>query len=440
MKVLIADDERNIREIVARLLDLEGIECRQAENGLAALRVLEEDEIDVVVSDLKMPGMDGLELFRSLKETDPDIPAIMISAFGQADDAVQALKLGAYDYIVKPFDPDVLIHRIKNAAKASSMKKELRSRTPQGEYIARSPSMAALKKKIHKIAPTPSTVLITGESGTGKEVTARYIHGLSGAADGPFMSINVGGIPESLLESELFGYEKGAFTGADRRKTGLIEASAEGTLFLDEIGEMPKKMQVKLLRVLQEKKIRRLGAVEEIPVNTRIISATNRPLEEDVKEGNFREDLFYRLNVARIALPPLRERREDILPLTTMMLQALNARMGSSINGLSSEAMEALEGYSFPGNIRELENILERACIYAEGTAIEVSHLELPQSDLQPGTSPKKGTLRNMEKEMITDALLRWEGNKTRAAAELGVTRRTIQNKIIEYGLGGRLD
>jgi two-component system, NtrC family, response regulator AtoC len=440
MKVLIVDDETNIREIVVKLLALDGIDCESAENGLAAQRIIENKDVDIIVSDLKMPGMDGLELLGWLREQTLDIPVIMISAFGQANDAVQALKLGAYDYMVKPFDPDVLIHRIKNAANAQSLKKKLLSKEQDDSYIAHSMTMNQLKKKIQKIAPTPSTVLITGESGSGKEVTARYIHQLSANTEGPFLSINVGGIPEELLESELFGHEKGAFTGADRRKIGLFEAAGEGSLFLDEIGEMSANMQVKLLRVLQEKTIRRLGGIEEIPIRARIISATNRNLEHSIKEGSFREDLFYRLNVARLELPPLRERKEDIIPLTTLLLKNLNIKMGSSINSISPEAVSLLESYSYPGNIRELENILERACIYAEGTFISFDDLELPNTAGAAQVHEKPGTLHAMEKEKILESLLRWEGNRTKAAKELGITRRTIQNKLIEYGMADRLD
>ena len=440
MRVLIVDDETNIREIFVKLLTMEGIDCESAENGFAAQRIVDNIEIDIIVSDLKMPGMDGLELLAWLKEQSLDIPVIMISAFGQADDAVQALKLGAYDYMVKPFDPDVLIHRIKNAANAQSLKKKLLSKEKNDNYIAHSMTMKQLKKRIQKIAPAPSTVLITGESGSGKEVTARYIHQLSGNTAGPFLSINVGGIPEELLESELFGHEKGSFTGAERRKIGLFEAAAQGTLFLDEIGEMSASMQVKLLRVLQEKTIRRLGGIEEIPIRARIISATNKTLENSIKEGSFREDLFYRLNVARIELPPLRERKEDIIPLTTLLLKNLNIKMGSSINSIHPEAVSLLESYTFPGNIRELENILERACIYAEGTFINSDDLELPQTAGMTQVRKKTGTLHSLEKEMILESLLRWEGNRTKAAKELGISRRTIQNKLIEYGMADRLD
>jgi two-component system response regulator AtoC len=440
MKVLIVDDETNIREIVVKLLNLEGIEGISAENGFAAQRIVESEDVDIIVSDLKMPGMDGLELLAWLKEKSFDIPMIMISAFGQADDAVKALKLGAYDYMVKPFEPDVLIHRIKNAANVQSLKRALYSKEQNDSYIAHSSRMKQMKKRIQKIAPTPSTVLITGESGSGKEVTARYIHQLSGHAEGPFLSINVGGVPEELLESELFGHEKGAFTGADRRKIGLFEAAAEGTLFLDEIGEMSSGMQVKLLRVLQEKRIRRLGGIEEIPIKARIISATNKTLEDSVREGSFREDLFYRLNVARLELPPLRERKEDIIPLASLLLKNLNLKMGSSINSISPEAVMLLESYSFPGNIRELENILERACIYVDETTIRPEDLELPSSTGVVHVQEKPGTLRAMEKELILESLLRWEGNRTKAAQELGITRRTIQNKLIEYGMADRLD
>jgi two-component system response regulator AtoC len=295
---------------------------------------------------------------------------------------------------------------------------------------------------VEKVAGTPSTVLITGESGTGKEVIARLIHSLSGRADAPFVAVNVGGIPETLLESELFGYEKGAFTGADRRKPGMFELASGGTLFLDEIGDMPLVLQVKLLRVLADRRVQRLGGTLPIPVDARLLAATNRDLNALVAEGRFREDLFYRLNVIRLHVPPLRERPGDLAPLTGRLIRRLNARLGKAIRGVDAQALEALRGYAFPGNVRELENLLERAMIFAETDTLGPADLPLPASPVAPARSPAAAagaarfaprTLDSLEREAILNALRRWEGNRSRSAEELGISRRTLLNKIKEY-------
>lgn len=435
MKVLVVDDEKNIREIIKKVLELEKIHCTTAENGLSAQRLLSEESFDVLVSDLKMPGMDGQELLDWTKESGLSLPIIMISAFGQAEDAVKALKQGAVDYIVKPFAPEELIHRIQKAYKSRIMETQIMQGQEQESYLALSPEMRLLKQKILKIAPTPSTVLITGESGSGKEVTARFIHNNSQGSEHPFLTINIGGIPESLLESELFGYEKGAFTGAEKMKYGLFEMASGGTLFLDEIGEMPMSLQVKLLRVLQEKTIRRLGGTKSIPIRARIIAATNRDLDLEIKKKRFREDLYYRLNVVQIALIPLRNRREDILPLSSSLLHKLNKKMGTKIGKISEETMTWLESYDFPGNIRELENILERACIFTEGNELSLKYMDLPAGENVHTKSTTPGTIRNMEKQLIEDSLHKWEGNRTKAALELGISRKTILNKIKDYCL-----
>lgn len=436
MKVLVVDDEKNIREVIKKILEMENIECMTAENGLAAQRILFEDSFDVLVSDLKMPGLDGQELLEWIQAKGLSIPVIMISAFGQADDAVRALKKGAADYIVKPFDPDELIHRIEKVHKSRMMEKKILMEDKDDEsYLTLSPEMILLKQKMLKIAPTPSTVLITGESGSGKEVSARFLHQNSQGAENPFLSINIGGIPESLLESELFGYEKGAFTGAEKVKSGLFEMASGGTLFLDEIGEMPMSLQVKLLRVLQERTIRRLGGVTDIPIRARIIAATNRNLEEEIKKNRFREDLYYRLNVVQIALLPLRKRPEDILLLSSSLLKKLNKKMGTKIQKISPEAMNWLESYNYPGNIRELENILERACIFSEGNELSLQHMDLPQGGNSPVASTTSGTIKEMEKQLIERSLQKWEGNRTKAAEELGISRKTILNKIKDYCL-----
>ena len=441
MKVLICDDEENIRNLMKRFLALEGLDSDTAENGLSAERMLRSDVYDAVLIDLRMPGMDGLELLKWLRQEGFRMPAIMISAHGEITDAVEALKNGADDYIVKPFDPEEVVIKLKNLVEAASLKSVAESSGKDGSLVGESPEMMDVQRIIEKIAPTHATVLITGESGTGKEVVAREIHRLSLVKEGPFIAINIGGVPENLLESELFGYEKGAFTGALQRKTGLFELASGGTLFLDEIGDMPFSLQVKILRVLQEKKITRLGGTNPMPINARIIAATNKDLESMVREGHFREDLFYRLNVVRIHIPPLRERPADIPVLAAYIITKYSKEMGLKITGFTPEALDALRHHSFYGNVRELENIIERAMIFADSETIGINDLDL-RSGLQKNDVPKAVpasdvlTLRDAERNAIIRALQRWEGNRTRAAEELGISRRTLISKIQEYGIG----
>ncbi|MCG8454307.1 MAG: sigma-54 dependent transcriptional regulator [Spirochaetales bacterium] len=434
MKILIVDDEPNIRKTLSAILQLEGFEVRAVENAIAAQRVLEEELFDVVISDLRMPGMDGFELLEWIgnRERERRCAVIMISAFGEIMDAVEAMKLGARDYIAKPFKPDELVRKLRRL----QIEGPWYGPSPEGLLIGNSSLMIEVKERIGKIARSRSTVLITGESGTGKEVAARSIHQVSGDSSAPFVALNIGGVPENLLESELFGHEKGAFTGADSMKKGLFEMAQGGTLFLDEIGEMPIALQVKLLRVLQERKIRRLGSTTEFPIDVRIIAATNKELENASREGAFREDLYYRLNVARIHLPPLRERRDDIPLLVRFFMERLNQQQSIPIESLSSEAADALYSHRFPGNVRELENILERAFIFAEDGQIRVADLELPGHGTSPTISDSSaGSLKQMERQLISQALARWEGNRTKASQELGISRRTIINKIAEYNL-----
>lgn len=445
MRILICDDEENIRNLLKRFFALDKIECDTAENGLSAQRMLRENPYDALVVDLRMPGLDGLELIRWLRREGFRMPVIMISAHGDITDAVTALKEGAQDYIVKPFDPEELTIRVKQLVEAQNLKNLVESGTSRSsELIGESAGMLRIKEIIAKISPSQATVLITGESGTGKEVVAREIHKNSPQKDGPFVPINIGGVPENLLESELFGYEKGAFTGAGGRKTGLFELASGGTLFLDEIGDMPLSLQVKILRVLQEKKITRLGGTEQMPINARIIAATNKDLEEMVRDGRFREDLFYRLNVVRIRIPALRERSDDIPVLAAYIIKNLNRDMGGRISGFTTEAVEALRRHDFYGNVRELENILERACIFCEGDVIDVGDLDLRSSVYKAGmrqtgvvqeSDAGAKSLRDVEKEAIICSLHRWEGNRTKAAEELGISRRTLISKISEYSI-----
>ncbi len=440
MKVLVVDDEKNIRDSILRYLKLEGIEAEGAENGLAGQRKLSEQTFGAAVVDLRMPGMGGLELLRWVREVGPDIPVIIISAYGEVRDAVEAMKRGARDYIVKPFDPQELILRLGRLREEQRLKEAAELARSAGaarpDWVTGSPAMQAVAGLVRKVAPTPSTVLISGESGTGKEVAAREVHRLSRAADGPFVPINIGGLPESLLESELFGYERGAFTGAERRKPGMFELANSGTLFLDEIGDLPLHLQVKLLRVIQERQIQRLGGTQRIPVDARLVAATHRDLPGMVKQGRFREDLFYRLNVFRIALPPLRERRQDLPLLVGQLIGRFNRTMGRQVEGIRPEALAALERYPFPGNVRELENIVERAFILSEGPWIGPEELGLAgPDDSTPKAEPRAGSMQDREREALVEVLARWEGNRTRAAEELGISRRTLFNKIKEYGL-----
>lgn len=446
MHVLLVDDEPNIVKTLKKYLELEGWTVSTAGNGLAAQKLLTEAPYDILVVDLRMPGMTGLELLEWLSTEGPSVPAIMISAYGEVEDAVAAMKAGAADYLVKPFEPEELLIRIARAVREQKERRKAEIERPgEPQYSSENPAMRGVYSVVDKAAPTDSTILITGESGTGKEVLAREIHRRSRRGEGPFVGVNVGALPEQLLESELFGYERGAFTGAEARKLGLLETASGGTLFLDEIGEMPPSLQVKLLRVLQERVITRVGGTGTIPVDFRLLAATNVDLEAAVREKRFREDLYFRLNIIRVELPPLRERKEDIPGLVAYFLEKLKARTGYPAKELSQGALEALQRYHFPGNIRELENIVERALILAPGELLEVEDLALPGETSAAGslggapprpTAREHGesrTLREMEAETIERALLRNEGHRERTADELGISRRTLLNKIKEY-------
>jgi len=454
MRILVVDDEKRMVESLRDYLALEKIEVRTAGEGAEAEKLLAEEPFDALVTDLRMPGVDGMNLLRWTREEGPSIPVIIISAHGEVSDAVEAMKLGAYDYLVKPFDPDELVIRIRKAVAERQALNRLeagRARFDSGSrIIGESPAMKEVRRLIEKAAPTGATILLTGESGTGKEVAAQLVHELSGR-EGPFVPINVGAVPETLLESELFGHEKGAFTGADSRQTGLFEAAQGGTLFLDEIGDLPVQLQVKLLRAIQEKKIVRLGATKSIPVDVRLVAATNRDLEAEVAAGRFREDLYYRLNVIRIRLPALRERKGDIGLLVGYFLKKLSRELGSRISEASPDALAYLESQPFPGNVRELENAVERALILAEGPRLEARDFApvaaLPR---QPGSSGAATaaagaagesffsgphSISDIEKLAIGAALERNDYHRERTAKELGITRRTLLNKIKEYSI-----
>ncbi|MCX7948596.1 MAG: sigma-54 dependent transcriptional regulator [Treponemataceae bacterium] len=471
LTVLVIDDERNLRESLKLYLEGEDFRVLLAPSAEAGKDVLEKERCDVVVVDLKMPGMSGLDFLHWMKESGPAIPLIMMSAHGDIQDAVEAMKGGAADYLVKPFHPEELVVRLRRVVSEARLisraqvveavhrgtAKKANGKEHDEVWLGESPAMKTLRALIDKVAPTDSTVLITGESGTGKEVVARSIHRLSKRSDGPFVPINLGGIPENLLESELFGYEKGAFTGAEGRKVGLFELASGGTLFLDEIGDMPLHLQVKLLRVLQDRKLIRLGGSRPIPIDVRIIAATNKNLEEAVREGRFREDLYYRLAVIRLHIPPLRERKEDIPVLAQRFTERFARELGRYPRRLSAEVLQFLDRYPFPGNVRELENAIERAVILSEGEEIKIedfsfagpwqaspptfSGMEPPAAVGEPPRNPsglgglEGRSLQELEREAIRLALLRNGGHREKTAQELGITRRTLLNKIREYGL-----
>ncbi|MBP7262544.1 MAG: sigma-54-dependent Fis family transcriptional regulator [Spirochaetia bacterium] len=445
MRVLVADDEPRLLDSIKDFLGAEGIDVGTAPDGSAARSLVSEEAWDAAVLDIRMPGMDGLALLAWIKEAGYSLPVIMMSAHGDVRDAVEAMRLGACDYLVKPFDPDELVMRLRKAVRERRLLADREaSRRPDSEptrLIGHSPAIQEALRLVDRAAPTPATVLVSGESGTGKEVLARLIHERSGR-QGAFVAVNLGAVPETLMESELFGYEKGAFTGASERKQGLFELADGGTLFLDEIGEMPLAMQIKILRAIQERKVTRLGGVKGLPVDARIVAATNRDLEAMVRDGLFREDLYYRVNVVRIRLPPLRERPGDARALAEHFVVSLGPRMGRRGMRLSAEALKAIEAYPFPGNVRELSNLVERALILADGDELTPADFQFGHaSDVRtsrdsdtPAGTEEPLPLAEIEKRAILAALRRNGGKREATATELGITRRTLFNKLNEYG------
>lgn len=455
MHIVVADDEPNLLKSIDTFLKSESIQTTLAKDGLAARNFLSEQAYDAAVLDIRMPGLDGLDLLKWIKDQGFSLPVIMMSAHGDVRDAVEAMRLGAYDYLVKPFDPDELVMRLRKAVRERRLSADReashRPADDSARMIGDSPAIREALKLIEKAAPTPATILISGESGTGKEVAARLVHDRSGR-QGAFVAVNLGAVPENLLESELFGYEKGAFTGASERKLGLFELADGGTLFLDEIGEMPAHMQVKILRAIQERKVMRLGGGKGIPVDARIVAATNRDLEAMVRDGTFREDLYYRVNVVRIRLPPLRDRPGDARALAIHFAEALAPRMGRRGITISAKALDTIAAYPFPGNVRELMNAVERALILAEGDELSPADFQLgtgalPVSGGHSGTEDSRATdlpftdasgsalsLDEIAKRAILSALERNGGKREATATELGITRRTLLNKLNEYG------
>ncbi len=444
--VLIVEDEANMRRVLSALLERDGFGTLEASDGDAALELLAHEPVDAVLTDLRMPKMNGLELLEAVHRAHPEIPVVMLTAHGTVGSAVEALKQGAFDYLTKPFDPDEIRQVMEKAVSTRRLAaREVRvAGDEDAEPLLCGPSdaLAEVKHVIERVAPTPATVLITGESGTGKEIVARSLHRASTRKSEPFLKINCAAIPEGLLESELFGYERGAFTGAVGRKPGRFELADGGTLFLDEIGEMPLSAQPKLLRAIQEGRFFRVGGTETVQVDVRLVAATNRDLREEVRAGRFREDLFYRLHVVPIHLPPLRERPEDIPPLARLFLERFAARLRRPVTNIDPLAMDLLLGHPWPGNIRELENAIERATLLCDGSTLTARDLPpevqppVPRQTSNSEPTPLRERIRaatqRIERDAILEALRMTEGNVTRAARKLGLSRRGLQLKMKE--------
>ena len=447
--ILVADDEEIVRESLQGWLAKDGYTVETAEDGPSALAKLRSGRRAILLVDLKMPGMDGLEVLAEAKKIQPELSVVIMTAYATVDTAVTAMKDGAYDYIVKPFDPEELSQMIHKIVAQQELLREnvLLRRLIKREYhfrdlVTKSHAMQEVFELAKTAARSQSTILILGESGTGKELLARAIHAESPRSDGPFVAVSCAALTETLLESELFGYEKGAFTGAAAQRRGKFELARGGTLFLDEIGDVNTKLQMDLLRVLEERRFYRVGGNEPIEVDARIIAATNRDLKKAVSEGHFREDLFYRLNVIPITLPPLRERKEDIPLLVQHFIERLDAETGRKVDGLSTEAMDALAEHDWPGNVRELRNVLERALVVAPGNLIEKKDLGLglgvPAAAAPAATGDR--SLEDLERTHIAATLRNTHGNVSQAARVLGIDRVTLYNKMRKYGLRKEAD
>ena len=439
VKVLLVDDEAIVRASLQDWLEDSGYSVLTADSGLQALETLKKDKIGILITDLVMPGMDGIELMKRAKEILPNIQVIIVTAYASIPTAISAMKEGAYDYIEKPISPERVESVLERIVDLKGLIEENRSLRQKLEdsyrfenIIAKSPEMQRIIEVIKVVAKSTATVLITGQSGTGKELVARAIHSQSPSHDKPFIAVNCAALPETLLESELFGHEKGSFTGAHAQKKGKFEIADQGTFFLDEIGEISANIQAHLLRVLEEKAFTRVGGNQEIKIDVRIISATNKDLKKAVESGKFREDLYYRLNVVNIELPPLKDRGGDIPLLADHFLKESALENKKEVTGFSPEAMEYLLRYEWPGNIRELKNYIERAVILAKSPLIEIT--DLPEQDFRSPRSVAQGkTLKDMEKSHIMDILHETKGNYSQAARVLGITRMTLYNKVKEY-------
>ena len=447
-RVLVVDDEENLRLVLRTLLKRQGYEVETAESGEQALALVDTFGPDVILTDVRMPKMGGLDLLATLQAKGNEATVIVMSAYGNVDLALEAIKAGAYDYVQKPFKHEEIVLALRKAEEREALRRENRALREEirkehqfEEILAKSQAMQDIFRTIAKIADYKTTVLISGESGTGKELVARALHSRSSRRGAPFVAVNCGAIPENLLESELFGHKKGAFTDANSDRRGLFEEADGGTLFLDEIGELPIALQVKLLRVLQDEMIRRVGDSRDLKVDVRIIAATHRDLTAEVKAGRFREDLFYRLNVLPIHVPPLRVRREDIALLIDHFVARNNTRLGTAIRGVDTEARRILVEYAWPGNVRELENTIERAMVLSEGDLLVASDLpdrirearDPVQVQLASGELSIKKTTRVIEETLIRRALQKTRGNRTRAAEVLELSHRALLYKIKDY-------
>jgi DNA-binding NtrC family response regulator len=445
-RILIVDDEAGMRLALCEVLKRCGYQVSAVQDGVEALKQLEANSFDLVISDVKMPRLDGMSLLKRIRERIPEQLVIMITAFGTVDKAVEAMKLGASDFIQKPFsleDIENMVRRLFEREKSAGKAPVNGGPRPTTEIITRNPHMLKLIDLARTIAPSQASVLICGESGTGKELFARLIHEASPRCQGPFIAVNCAAIPENLLESELFGHERGAFTGAMFQRIGKFELANHGTILLDEISEMNLNLQAKLLRVLQEFEIDRVGSKKPIKLDVRVVATTNRPLEKEIRDGRFREDLYYRLNVIPIKIPPLRERPEDIPLLTEYFMKSYSEKLGKTVNELTAEALDYLRLLPWKGNVRELENLVERAVLVSTDHSLSLKHLTMfeetnhqrpPQHD--SGFRPRPGiSMREMEKSLIIETLNHVEGNRTHAARMLGISIRTLRNKINEYHL-----
>ena len=455
-RILVVDDEESIREFLEIMLKKENYEVTTAEDGLRAKEILAKKSFDMVISDMQMPNVTGIELLKFVRENYPDLVFMMITAFGTTETAVDAMKMGAYDYVTKPFKIDEVRLNIANALRSKNLetevrvlKKELVKEYSFQNMIGNSPPMHAVFDLVRRVSQAPTNVMITGESGTGKEVVAKAIHYNGPLKDRPFVTINCGAIPENLMESEMFGHKKGSFTGAIMDKVGLFEVADGGTLFLDEVGELPVSIQVKLLRAIQERVIRRVGATEDLKIEVRIIAATNRNLEDMVAKGTFRQDLFYRLNVIGIRTPALRERLDDIAILANHFLKKYNDKMNKNIAGISTEAMDILKNYNYPGNVRELENMIERTVALEAGSTILPESLPpivntpsgrkmASSSEIEMGESGLEldKVIGQIEKELLIKAIHTAGGVKKKAAKLLHISFRSMRYRIEKYNLG----